>query len=120
MREPANRHPVQEDCTGPVPEKPVADTLQQTGASRRDVVRHGLRMAFTAPVIMTFSASEARAAGSNLSCYPQGHTCPGMEPCCDDLDCNGGTCGDPCGATGEICFTNSDCCSDDCDLGLCK
>lgn len=50
--------------------------------SRRDVMRHGVRLAFVAPAISTFLAHEAYAA--NYSCYPTGHACGTghNEPCC--------------------------------------
>jgi hypothetical protein len=66
------------------------------GATRREVVRRGVRLAFVAPVISTFFARDAYAA--SYSCYPQGHVCRNdasdPEPCCDTLTCNGnpGTC----------------------------
>lgn len=59
--------------------------------TRRDVVQQGIKLAFVPPVLSTFFAEEARAAGSNQSCYPAGHVCPGAEPCCNG-DCNLGVC----------------------------
>ncbi len=58
--------------------------------TRRDVVRKGAKLAFVVPVLSTFFASEAFAAGSNHSCYPLNHACPGQEPCCDGLTCDTG------------------------------
>ncbi len=65
--------------------------------SRRQVVGAGLKLAFVAPVVSTFLADEARAAGSNLSCYPLGHVCNDItseEDCCPGLACSAtpGTC----------------------------
>ena len=88
--------------------------------NRRGVLRQGARLAFVAPLVLTFSAQQAMAAGSNQSCYPAGHACPGNEPCCDDMTCNAGVCGDACGGTAELCMVDSDCCSGDCDLGTCQ
>lgn len=62
--------------------------------SRREIIRGGIKLAFIAPVITTFLASEARAAASRQSCYPTGHVCdlPGQqEPCCNGA-CVGGVC----------------------------
>lgn len=59
------------------------DPRQPSGHTRRDVVRQGVKLAFVAPVITTFFARDAMAAGSNHSCYPTGHACPGAEPCCN-------------------------------------
>ena len=59
------------------------------GPTRRTVVRRGVKLAFTAPVLSTFFASQAYAA--NYSCYAQSHECvdggPNAEPCCDTLTC---------------------------------
>ena len=61
--------------------------------SRRDVVRRGMKLAFMAPVVSTFFAADAQAAGSNHSCYPTGQACNGTsaEFCCDGA-CSGGFC----------------------------
>ncbi len=86
--------------------------------SRRDVIRRGSKLAFTAPIISTFYASQAYAA--NYSCYAEGHTCAGAEPCCSDLYCRGGECSPYCVEQGDPCFTDADCCSGDCRLGSCQ
>ena len=74
-------------------ESPAArDTLAARGHSRRAVVREGVKLAFVAPVLTTFFASDARAAGSNHSCYPATHLCDGThigEECCPGLSCTG-------------------------------
>ncbi len=60
------------------------------GVTRRDIIREGLKVAFVAPVVTTFFARDAVAAGSNHSCYPEGHACSTLgnaEPCCDGLTC---------------------------------
>jgi hypothetical protein len=56
--------------------------------SRRDLVRRGTKLAFVAPLLSSFLASEARAAHTNHSCYPVTHACPGAEPCCSGM-CGG-------------------------------
>ena len=88
------------------------------GSTRRDVLRQGAKLAWVAPVVSTFYASQAYAA--NYSCYAAGHACPGNETCCAGLMCNGGTCGDPCVPAGGFCFGDPDCCSGDCAAGVCK
>lgn len=61
------------------------------GLTRRDILREGLKVAFVAPVVTTFFARDALAAGSNHSCYPALHECEqngsSAEPCCDGLTC---------------------------------
>jgi len=61
--------------------------------SRRDLVRHGMKLAFVAPVLSTFFAKGVYAA--NYSCYPTGHACtqPGPDPeeCCSTI-CAGTVC----------------------------
>ena len=86
--------------------------------SRREVIRRGSKLAFAAPIISTFYASQAYAA--NYSCYAEGHSCQGAEPCCADLSCNGGECSPYCVIEGDPCFTDADCCSADCRLGSCQ
>jgi hypothetical protein len=86
---------------------------------RRDIIRHGAKLAFVAPVVSTFYASQAYAA--TYSCYPAGHACPGAEPCCGDMVCSDGVCTDTiCVASGDLCFGDADCCSNDCQLGVCQ
>jgi len=88
---------------------------------RREILRQGRKLAFVVPVVMTFSAKDAFAAGSNHSCYAMGHACPGTEPCCDDMVCSGGQCtNETCVEAGGLCFADSDCCSGDCQLGACQ
>ena len=58
--------------------------------SRRDMVRHGVKLAFVAPVMSTFFAGRAYAA--NYSCYPLDHGCDfdsetKRQACCDALVC---------------------------------
>ena len=59
--------------------------------ARRDVVRAAARLPFVVPLTVTFTVAEARAAGSNHSCYPLGHECNyggvDPEPCCPGLTC---------------------------------
>ena len=67
--------------------------VQGQGAtpSRREIVRHGVKLAFVAPLLSTFFAREAYAA--NYSCYPLGHLCDTAidpERCCPGLQCTGG------------------------------
>lgn len=76
--------------------KTDADNPENSGRTRREVVRQGIRLAFIAPVISTFFARDAYA--DNYSCYQQGQVCNNdnsdPEPCCAGLTCNGlpGTC----------------------------
>ena len=85
---------------------------------RRVILREGAKLAFVAPTVSTFFASQAYA--TNYSCYPAGHVCPGDEACCAGLACVEGACTDPCVPGGGLCFTDADCCSGDCDLGTCN
>lgn len=64
----------------------AAPTREHT---RRTVVLKGMKLAFVAPVVSTFLASDAYA--NNYSCYPAGHACPGAEVCCNAA-CNLGVC----------------------------
>lgn len=72
---------------------PLRASGESSWSTRRDIVRHGMKLVFVAPVLSTFFAKDALAAGSNHSCYPVGHACGGatLEPCCNGLVCNGGT-----------------------------
>ena len=88
------------------------------GTTRRDVLERGAKLAWVAPVVATFHASEAYA--TNYSCYAEGHACAGAEPCCEGLSCNGGVCSDFCVPSTELCYVDSDCCSGDCDQGVCR
>jgi hypothetical protein len=71
-----------------------AETLSETGQTRRGIVRAGIKLAFVAPVVSTFLAEDAMAVGSNHSCYPAGHACGGatLESCCPGLTCTALTC----------------------------
>lgn len=67
--------------------------------TRREIVRRGAKLAFVPPLIVTFTAQQAMAAGSNHSCYPAGHACEGIfdaEPCCPGLVCLPGGPGSTC------------------------
>ncbi len=61
--------------------------------SRRDVIRSGAKLAWIVPALLTFTAQEAYAQGSNYSCYPTGHACGGaaLEDCCGAA-CDAGVC----------------------------
>jgi HprK-related kinase A len=65
--------------------------------SRRELLRTGARLAYVAPTVLTLSAHEAFAAGSNPS-----------NICSTALN------------SGELCQIDSDCCSKDCDFGVCQ
>lgn len=96
------------------------DSARTDHSTRRDVVRAGTKLAFIAPLVLTFSASQAMAAASTQSCYPAGHACPGAETCCNGLNCVNGTCTASCQSQGGLCFLDSDCCSGDCRSGVCQ
>ncbi len=94
---------------------------RSVSSSRRNFLRRTAKLAYVAPVVLALKPQQAFAAGSGVqSCYPGGHACPGLEPCCGELACNDGVCTNPCVEAGGLCFTDSDCCSADCDLGVCK
>jgi len=61
-------------------------------ASRRAVIREGAKLAFVAPLLSTFLASQAYAAHYQFSCYPTGHVCPGGNEACCNGACSGGQC----------------------------
>ena len=70
------------------------DSGKSAGATRRELMRRGVKLAFIAPVVTTFFAQEAYAAGSNHSCYPTGHACDvggEKEECCSGV-CVGNLC----------------------------
>ncbi len=50
--------------------------------SRRAVIKAGVKLAFTAPLLSTFFARDALAAGSVTSCYPDGQACGSNAACC--------------------------------------
>lgn len=102
----------------PAESDPTGDDRGTRQHSRREVIRRGSKLAFSAPIISTFYASQAYAA--NYSCYGEGHACGGAEPCCGDLSCNGGECSPYCVSVGDPCFTDADCCSADCRVGSCQ
>lgn len=84
MPEHTKRHEAEVGCPGDFP-------------TRRTVIRGGAKAMWITPLILTFTAQDAVAAGSNHSCYPEGHLCIGdgtigdgnAEPCCPGLDCTG-------------------------------
>lgn len=57
--------------------------------ARREIVTTGVKLVFVAPLISSFLARDAHAAGSNHSCYPAGMECGGgtAEPCCPGSLC---------------------------------
>ena len=67
------------------------DTEDSGAFTRREALRGGARLAFTAPLVSTFFANQAYAA--NYSCYGLGHLCEDIEtdpePCCAGLQCTG-------------------------------
>ncbi len=89
--------------------------------SRRNFLRGAVKLAYVTPAVLALNPQEALAAGSNHSCYPAGHVCPGQELCCDDMVCSGGVCtNEVCVESGGLCFADSDCCTNDCQLGACQ
>ncbi len=74
-------------------------TRKPTGPllSRRAMLKRGAKLAYITPTVLTLTAQQAFAAGSNPS-----------SACSTAL------------ATGELCNTDADCCSSDCDLGICQ
>ena len=65
--------------------------------SRREMLRVGAKLAYVAPSVLTLTARQALAVASN----PSGICSTAMQ-------------------TGELCETDADCCSKDCDFGLCR
>jgi len=66
-------------------------------STRREVLRIGAKLAYVTPAVLTLTAHQAFAMGSN----PSGICSTAMQ-------------------TGELCESDADCCSRDCDFGLCK
>ncbi len=70
---------------------PSPEPHPSSQVSRRELMRKGAKLVFVAPVLSTFFAHDAFAAGSRHSCYPAGHPC-GVghnEECCPGLTCEG-------------------------------
>lgn len=86
--------PQGEDAAAAVPS--VADEDGGSFTTRRRFLGGaGKKAAFVVPVVWTLSAPKAMAAGSNPSANPS------------------------CATDGEICVTNTDCCSNVCAFGQC-
>lgn len=84
------------------PHNPAVSPLGKRGGrnplpSRREILRLGAKLAYVAPVVITLSAHEAFAATSN----PSGICSTGKH-------------------TGQLCETDSDCCTHQCALGVCR
>jgi hypothetical protein len=75
---------------------PMLPTLHPQ-RTRRDMLKVGVKLAYVAPVVLSLSAHQAFAAASN----PSGICSTAKQ-------------------TGELCETDIDCCSRQCDLGVCK
>jgi hypothetical protein len=67
---------------------------------RSFMIRFGKKAAWVAPVVVTLAAQPAFAGGSN----PSGN--PSAPAECSDA--------------GELCSVNSDCCSSNCQFGICQ
>ena len=65
--------------------------------SRRDLLRRGAKIAYIAPIVLSFSVQEAMAGGSNPSAL-----CSTAVP------------------QGGLCSTDTDCCSNNCSIGVCQ
>lgn len=70
---------------------------RRVNPSRRDLLRRGAKLAYVAPVVLTLTAQEAFGGAS----VPSGACSTGVQ-------------------TGGLCNTDTDCCSGDCDLGVCQ
>lgn len=81
----------------PTSDRPSVRDRSTRLKSRRDMLRVGVKLAYVTPSILTVTAQQAFAAGSNPS-----------DICSTGLN------------VGELCETDSDCCSEDCDFGLCQ
>ena len=80
-------------ATGPLADPRQSDRLQ----GRRQLLRLGAKLAYVAPAVAALSAHEALAATSN----PSGICSTAKN-------------------TGELCETDTDCCSAQCNLGICQ
>lgn len=78
-------------------EAPMQDIEAVTKENRRAfLLSVGRRAAWVSPILLTLSARQVRAAGSNPSAAPS------------------------CLGTNESCVVDSDCCSNDCQTGACQ
>ena len=81
-----------QETSGPAgsPES-VHRPILHSQVSRRELMRKGAKLVFVAPVLSTFFAHDAFAAGSRHSCYPAGHACGAAHnlECCPGLTCQG-------------------------------
>jgi len=91
--ESAHRRPAQAAAPRPA----AQDHRGQHLKSRRDLLRIGAKVAYVTPSVLMLAATPAMAAGSN----PSGVCSTGLN-------------------TGELCETDSDCCSKVCDFGVCQ
>ena len=64
---------------------------------RRQILKQGAKLAYLTPAVIALSSQKAFAAASN----PSGICSTGVQ-------------------TGDLCETDTDCCSGDCDFGVCK
>ncbi|MCX8175165.1 MAG: hypothetical protein N3E51_03090 [Candidatus Micrarchaeota archaeon] len=61
----------------------------------------------------------AASTSSGPSCAPLWQSCLSL-PCCSGTYCVDGACQSECGEESRGCTQNSDCCSMNCDVGLCR
>lgn len=66
-------------------------------ATRREMLRVGMKLAYVAPTVLSLTAKQAFAAASN----PSGICSTALQ-------------------TGQLCGTDADCCSKVCDIGVCQ
>jgi len=77
--------------------KPSTRRIEAPTLSRRDMFHRGVKLAFTVPTVATLLSRPAYAAASN----PSGACSTGVQ-------------------TGGLCESDADCCSGDCDFGICN